>query len=279
MSRLKAFIGHSFTEDDDVVIRAFLKFFDQIKNMKIGFSWDHAEPAEPKELAEKVLRLIEGKNLFIGICTRKEAAIQSNNLRRGTLRKKILRAEEMNFTFKTSDWIIQEIGLAKGRDMDIILLLEDGVRQPGGLQGNLEYITFERSWPEKSFGKILEMIQSLLPKARVSMAEPAEVLVASEEKGGSEKQESTVMLQHRDDWNRQQYEFALMHAVASDDHESERKIEENYLASRERANSENTESWEAFHEYIRIIFGKGGQLTKLEEIAKKYPANVEVLTL
>jgi hypothetical protein len=31
----------------------------------IGFSWEHAETAEPKELAAKVKRLVEGKNLFV----------------------------------------------------------------------------------------------------------------------------------------------------------------------------------------------------------------------
>lgn len=33
--------------------------------MNIGFSWEHAETAEPKELAAKVKRLVEGKNLFV----------------------------------------------------------------------------------------------------------------------------------------------------------------------------------------------------------------------
>jgi hypothetical protein len=72
MSQLKAFVGHSFMSEDDGVVRAFLKFFDQVKAMGIGFSWEHAEPAEPKVLADKVMRLIEDKNLFIGICTNKE---------------------------------------------------------------------------------------------------------------------------------------------------------------------------------------------------------------
>lgn len=70
MNKLNAFVGHSFAEEDDGVVRAFLKYFDQVKKMNIGFDWEHAEAAEPKELAEKVLNLIEDKNLFIGICTR-----------------------------------------------------------------------------------------------------------------------------------------------------------------------------------------------------------------
>src|SRR3990170_7504679 len=130
MSQLKAFVGHSFTPEDVEVVSTFLKYFDQLKGLAPGFSWVHAEPAEPKVLADKVLGLIKGKNLFIGICTNKEAAIEPNRLRRGVFRKKVLKGDEAQFSSKTSDWIIQEIGLAIGRSMDIILLVEKNVRQP-----------------------------------------------------------------------------------------------------------------------------------------------------
>jgi hypothetical protein len=72
MSQLKAFVGHSFLKEDEEVVRTFLEFFDHVKGMGIGFDWDHAKPAEPKTLAEKVLTLAQDKNLFIGICTKKE---------------------------------------------------------------------------------------------------------------------------------------------------------------------------------------------------------------
>src|SRR5436309_737393 len=140
MSQLNAFVGHSFAHDDHDVVEAFLKFLNQVKGMGIGFNWESAEPAEPKELADKVKGLIRDKNLFIGICTRKEAAIEPAHLCKGWFNRKLLKADEEHFSWKTSDWIIQEIGLAIGRDMDLILLVESGLRQPGGLQGNLEYI-------------------------------------------------------------------------------------------------------------------------------------------
>jgi hypothetical protein len=172
MTQLNAFVGHSFTNADRAVIDAFLKFLDQVKDMGIGFTWESAEPAEPKELADKVMSLIREKNLFIGICTTKEAIIDPVRLSRSMFNRRIFKANEEHFAWKTSDWIIQEIGLAIGRGMDLILLVESGLRQPGGLQGNLEYIPFERNTPEKSFGKLLEMIRALLPKAKmVPMAE------------------------------------------------------------------------------------------------------------
>jgi hypothetical protein len=54
MTQLNAFVGHSFVADDHDVVEAYLKFLNQVKNMGIGFDWETAESAEPKEL---VLRL------------------------------------------------------------------------------------------------------------------------------------------------------------------------------------------------------------------------------
>ena len=70
----------------------------------------------------------------------------------------------MQPVWKTSDWIIQEIGLAIGRGCKVILLVESGVRHPGGLQGSLEYIEFDRSAPEKAFKKLLQMISHMVPE-------------------------------------------------------------------------------------------------------------------
>ncbi|MBI5185404.1 MAG: hypothetical protein HZA01_06720 [Nitrospinae bacterium] len=227
MNQLKAFVGHSFTEDDDAVVRAFLEFFDKVKKMNIGFSWEHAKDAEPNELAEKVLRLIEDKNLFIGICTNKEAAILPDKLRKCRLKKKIFKAEANNFYSKTSDWIIQEIGLAIGRRMDLILLVEKGIRPPGGLQGNIEYITFERKAPEKSFCKILDMIQSLFPKAKPTSATETEIRVLSEEKTEI-KEQTEEMLEPKADWDIKRYKLALMRMIKNDNEEGAQRINNAY---------------------------------------------------
>jgi hypothetical protein len=277
MNELKAFVGHSFTKDDEAVVRAFLKFFDQVKNMNIGFSWEHAEAAEPKELADKVLRLNADKNLFIGICTNKEATIQIDKLKQSILSKNTLKAEKADFGLKTSDWIIQEIGLAVGLRMDLILLLEKDLRLPGGLQGNLEYIVFERQSPEKSFGKVLEMIQALLPRAKAPTSEPVEA--RSVPKDVPKLEEEASALEPKDDWDRRKYEFALFHMVAADDKEGEKSIGTAYLASKDGSIRGNRESWEAFHEYVRLLFGKDGKLTRLEEIARNCSENPEVLSL
>jgi hypothetical protein len=73
-------VGHSFTKDDEAIVGAFLRYFDQIKKIRPDFSWEHAESAEPRELSEKVLALVKDKNVFIGICTRKEKTVSPHLL-------------------------------------------------------------------------------------------------------------------------------------------------------------------------------------------------------
>src|SRR5262245_12372178 len=72
MEEIRAFVGHSFDQADAAVVDCFLKFFDQLANSHPRFSWEHAEDAEPRVVAEKVMSLIANKNVFIGICTKKE---------------------------------------------------------------------------------------------------------------------------------------------------------------------------------------------------------------
>ncbi len=132
MTEIRAFVGHSFTDDDTEVVGKFLKYFAQLSKMELKISWEHAEAAEPKVLADKVMSLISDKNVFIGICTKKERVIQPASLTKTLFRSSVLKAQESEFFWKTSDWIIQEIGLAKGKNLDLILLVEHGVRGHGG---------------------------------------------------------------------------------------------------------------------------------------------------
>jgi hypothetical protein len=126
MVALKAFVGHSFTPDDEDIVRAFQKFFTELKATNPDFSWVSAEAAQPKELANKVLELMQDKNLFIGICTKKEAVVHPKELK-PTKCGKHLMARKESFEPKTSDWIIQEIGLAIGKGMELILLIETAI--------------------------------------------------------------------------------------------------------------------------------------------------------
>jgi hypothetical protein len=84
-----------------------------------------------------VLTKIEDKNLFIGICTRHECAVRIEAVRPRVPLTDMRWLKEHDIAWKTSDWIIQEIGLALGQGMELIILLEEGVRPPGGCSATM----------------------------------------------------------------------------------------------------------------------------------------------
>jgi hypothetical protein len=163
MNGIKAFVAHSFSPSDKELVGIFVDHFQNLAKAYTGFSWDHAVEAEPAPLSEKVLAKIEDKNVFIGICTKSECVIQLSALSSLPFVNCAI-VKQAHIQWKTSDWIIQEIGLAVGRKMSVIIFLEDGVRKPGGLFGEIEYIGFSRSNPHASFDKLLQMLVSLTPR-------------------------------------------------------------------------------------------------------------------
>jgi hypothetical protein len=159
MGVINAFIGHSFTPEDEAVVRKILDFLSSLQKTLPGFRWAHAEAAEPKELSAKVVPMMREADVFIAICTKKEQVVVSE---RWIFFPKT--------QWKTSDWIIQEIGLAVGMGHPLVLLVEEGLRLPGGLQGNINYISFSRDKLEGAFKGLMEMLSSLSPKESSSLA-------------------------------------------------------------------------------------------------------------
>ncbi|MGN6655753.1 MAG: hypothetical protein ACTHJ9_10485 [Rhodanobacter sp.] len=272
MKSLRAFVGHSFTAEDEDVVRRFLTYFDAIQEINPEFSWEHAEHSEPSAIDEKVLRFFEGKNIFIGICTRKELVLQPAQVMGNRLFRNRCSARRLDLVWKTSDWVIQEIGLAFGRGLKVILLLEDGVRQPGGIQGSLEYIPFDREAPEKSFSKLLQMIGSLSPANEDAVdMEPGLASTSGELK--KEKVEADWLTPSHS-WRRRDYENAFMHLTAVGDFAGASTIGRAFLQS--SFNSE-IDSWNAFTAYIQFLFGKDGRLEPLKKLAANSSANADVL--
>jgi tetratricopeptide (TPR) repeat protein len=278
MTTVKAFVGHSFTpgEDDfftptdEEVVRAFLTFFDEISHLNSNFSWLHAERAESTGIDEKVLSLFLGVNLFIGICTKKETVTPP-------LRKRYFLGNwgKTQPIWKTSDWIIQEIGLAIGRQCKVILLVERGLRRPGGLQGVLEYIEFDRQSPSKSFPKIMQMISSLTKEG----SSATEMVVSDK---SSQPTEGYVELfdDHsripKPDWDRKKYESEFSFALMDDEEDTAKMISDAFLSSAISTSEDQSISWKAFTESKKIIFGKGGDIKKLRELSESYPSIPEI---
>jgi tetratricopeptide (TPR) repeat protein len=277
MREIRAFVGHSFLDQDSVVVGKFLKYFSQLQNSYPNFSWDHAETAKPGDLAEKVLSVIQDKNVFIGICTKKERVIEATLLVPVAFRPEYRKAKDADFRWKTSDWVIQEIGLAKGRGLELILLIEDGVREPGGLQGNLEYIRFERAAPERSFGKILEMLSALLPKVAVTSASAEPVSLSPDSTVVIDAgDDSSIDVHPRAEWKRGDYDIAVTNLIIDGDEQQAQEVDRAYLASADAAHDANAASWKASVEWLRVIFGKGGNLQRLKDLAAENPSNFSV---
>lgn len=276
MSGVRAFVGHSFSPNDEEVVRKFLDYFTQLAKSSLNFSWMHARGAEPKDLAVKVLGLINEANTFIGICTKKEQILVEELPARSGFFQKLMSGPSIKTEWKTSDWVIQEIGLAKGRNLDIIILLEDGVRKPGGLQGNLEYIVFERDHPEKSFGKLVEMISALDPKsvsAAVGAPEQKESDAGAIRDSGTDVEKFWTP---QIGWKRTDYERALFFAILLENRDGEQKICDAFRGEYSSGDEGEIASWNARYELLLIKHSDRGKLQKLEAIAADHPNNIEV---
>lgn len=132
---MKAFIGHSFDKKDEQVIT---KISDFIKSLDIECV--DAKPAKPKTLEEKITELIRGCDIFVGIFNCDKIICQEEGKA-----KWYCKPQNMTVIYTTSNWVIQESGYALGSNKYLILLKENGVCELPELQGNLEYIPFDRN--------------------------------------------------------------------------------------------------------------------------------------
>lgn len=278
MNDIRAFVGHSFTEDDAQVVSAFLKYFDALQQSPLTFSWVHAVPAEPTDLAKKVLRLMEDRNLFIAICTKKQRAIRPTDLTSPFLRPQLLQASSEKFLWKTSDWIIQEIGLAIGKGYPLILLLEKDVEKPGGLQGNIEYIEFERSNPSACFDKILEMISALSPKKSGTIAEATDPRSTPEEPSPSQEASDTdEWWKPQPGWHQFRYDFTAERLIATGELEKLEFVTAAFSQSNLGQTDTSRQRWTALIAYYKLAYGRDGSMMQLEELASSLPDNASVL--
>jgi tetratricopeptide (TPR) repeat protein len=152
---MKAFIGRSFDEHDNQLITKIVEFIESL-----DINCGDAKSAKNKTVEEKITELIEGCEIFVGIFTCDKPICKEEKKTKWHCKP---RSETTIFT--TSNWVIQESGFALGRNKKLILLKENGVCELPKLQGNLEYIPFDRNHLEDSFLKISQMISDIKAKA------------------------------------------------------------------------------------------------------------------
>lgn len=274
---VKAFVGHSFLPKDQDLVRVFTDYLDALRKTLPDFDWVHAKEPRPDGVPLKVLDMIKGRNLFIGICTRNERVSKGENFKTNIFGNK-LNVAKADLTWKTSDWIIQEIGLAIGRDMKIILLLESGIRKPGGLFGDLEYIQFDRDNPTQAFQSLTEMISNV----SVAMSDQSASSVGEISSGDASKtEEANVKNIERkeptDDWSEHDYSFEYFLGLLRGDEIRCENIDKAYLATVGGATTPAGAAWQAQTLFNRIRWGKGGKLKEMQALADRYPSNPDVL--
>jgi hypothetical protein len=115
-----AFVGQSFSKNDRPVNDFIFRILDSI-----GVKVVTGEQPKADSVSEKVKRLIDEQEIFVGVFTRRD---------------KIARKSE----WTTSAWVIDEKAYALGRQKRLILLKEVGVGSIGGIQGDYEYHEFSR---------------------------------------------------------------------------------------------------------------------------------------
>ena len=182
---------------------------------------------------------------------------------------------------KTSDWILQEIGYASGQDMRIILLLEDGLRDAGELQGNLEHIPFKRESPEKSFPKILQMISTMRPSVPSSGSatksieptpfEPTSTKPEEEDISKLPEPEFTIPVKPQESWKYDDYFLALIYSMHIGDNETEELIHKVYLDVLQGQDEEKTIKWHALRFYHRLKIKRSSDLGDIIKLARDNP--------
>jgi tetratricopeptide (TPR) repeat protein len=273
MNQIKAFIAYSFSPSDKELTDIFIEHFRNLEKVLPHFSWDHAQEAAPVPVSDKVLSKIEGKNVFVAICSRNERVIGQSAITRFPFLG-FVTINEAAIKWKTSDWIIQEIGLAVGRRLKVIVFLEDGLRKPGGLIGDIEYIPFSRSNLLPSFEKLLQMLGSLTPRPTPPTA-LVETAAAPEEK--KEAQDTPDYLEPGDDWDQERYNSEVFRAIVfGRSKEAVQKLDSSYRKT-PLAVGEALAVWEARIEYLWMLGGGKADFDKVKRLQKGYPKNRELL--
>jgi hypothetical protein len=160
MTQLNAFVARSFAPQDEARIRPVLNFLETLRD--VGFICQTAEGAEVESVSQKVRRMIDEANVFIGFFTKRYPVITLGS--RFTDAWRLLRGRIQPDRWSAPAWVLQESGYALHGRKDLILLREPDV-EVFGLQGDLEYIPFDPQNPTVVFSTLSQMINGLLAKA------------------------------------------------------------------------------------------------------------------
>ena len=134
-----AFVAHSFDEQDLHVVEFCKSLLGEM-----GFRCSSGERPETGLVSEKVKKRILDAEVFIGIFTRRDKV-------------------EGKEAWNTAAWLIDEKSFAAANGKQLLLLKETGVISIGGLQGDHEYVEFDREALDVTAVKLIQTVWSLNP--------------------------------------------------------------------------------------------------------------------
>jgi len=269
MPKVSAFVGRSFHRDDEAIVTIFLKHFEQFR--KLGFECEGAEEAESRSVAEKVKAKLADKKVFIGIFTRRfplaKSATKNLNPNDAAWYSRFLWSKSNLLT--ASGWTTQESGFAIGKNMQLILLVEEGVIDIGGLHGDHEVITFSRQNPAKCFPALDAQIINLLaepekpkaqPDAESIPERPQAVDTQTDPQHGEDKQQGA---------ERNFFLDIHIKLFGDKDYDGAKKILDDWLLT--AANDDETVHRRAWFEWMRFKAGYSDGYHELERLKREYP--------
>ncbi len=271
---IKAFVGHSFLREDKETTDNFKGYFDSlIKTMP--FEWDDAQEKEVKTLSEKVKKKMNGKNLFIGIFTRKHIEIEESKL----IRHKFFNKDKFN-VMKTdcgwgvSDWIIQESGYAIGTGMKTLFLIERGAKELQGLHSDMEHIYFTRGKESDCFSELNEALGNFLSEIKGKETKPKteESTTKSKEVTAIEEKVNLEIVETEQEKSEEEY-FSILYFFLLEKDETKFESTKQEILNKFRDNEEKIIDWQGKFLYLEGLLSKNNVLEQLKELVKKKPDN------
>lgn len=169
-ARLSAFVGRSFLPEDKTIWHDLRDILDSLKSM--GFEYEDGKEGQIRHISDKVKELIIRHEIYIGVLTRRFPIWQAPSSWSERWLSPLGSYLPQKWT--TSEWVIEEIGFAIGRDRKVLLLIEEGVNFPTtDLDGDTQWILFNRENLSASQTEISQMILHLISQRVTSIVEPA----------------------------------------------------------------------------------------------------------
>lgn len=131
------FVGKSFSPTDQEINETIERLFSSLKVKVIT-----GEKPRSSTVSKKVMDRIDEADIFVGVFTRRDKI-------------------ENKTEWTTSAWVIDEKAYALAKNKKLILMKERGVSSIGGLQGDYEYLEFDREQLSDLLIKIVELHQSV----------------------------------------------------------------------------------------------------------------------